>query len=57
MQSCLNGVSELGEAVLLDPHRVFIMNDGLVKIVDPDVISDGTRFVMSKGVYYAPERF
>jgi|JI6StandDraft_1071083.scaffolds.fasta_scaffold14626_4 hypothetical protein len=33
------------------------MNDGLVKIVDPDAISDGTRFVMSEGVYYAPERF
>lgn len=57
MQSCLNGISELGEPVLLEPRRIFIMNDGLVKIVDPDAISDGSRFVMSEGIYYAPERF
>lgn len=57
MQSCLNGLSELGEPVQLEPHKIFIMNDGLVKIVDPDAISDGSRFVLSQGVYYAPERF
>jgi hypothetical protein len=33
------------------------MGDGLVKIVDPDIISDGTRFIMSEGVYYSPEKF
>lgn len=57
MQSCLNGLSELGEPVQLEPHKIFIMNDGLVKIVDPDALSDGSRFVLSQGVYYAPERF
>lgn len=32
---------------MLDPKKIFIMNDGLVKIVDPDISNDGTKFLLS----------
>ena len=32
------------------------MNDGSIKIMDIDIINDGSRFIISEGVYYAPER-
>lgn len=45
---------ELSESILLQPNRVYILKDGLVKIIDPDIISNNSWYVFDENAYYSP---
>ena len=57
IQSCLYGLVEIDQSIILQPDRVYIMGDGLVKIIDPDIISGNSWFTPDENIYYSPERF
>ena len=57
LQSCLYGLMELNEKMILQTNRVFIMTDGLVKIIDADLITNNSWYMLDENLYYSPERF
>jgi hypothetical protein len=44
----------MGEWIILDPRKIFIMNDGLVKLINPNMLNKANKYVFSESIYYAP---
>ena len=40
----------------LNPKLVFIGNEGILKIINNDMINEDDRCILNKEVYYAPEK-
>jgi hypothetical protein len=33
------------------------MSDGVVKIIDPDILTNNSWYMLDENMYYSPERF
>ena len=49
-------MSELKPSLSLHPHNIFIVSDGVLKVINNEMIDEEIRCFFKKGVYYAPEK-
>ena len=40
----------------MNSRNVFIMGDGVLKVINEDIATDAWRKVIEKNVFYAPEK-
>ena len=57
-QSCANALSELRPTFSLHPRSVFIIPDGVLKVINNEMVDEEYRCIVKEadGVYYAPEK-
>lgn len=54
LQSCLNAMAYEPKYVNISPHIVFIIPEGVLKLVHVDLIDPNVRGVYSVKYYYSP---
>ena len=52
----MNALSEVKPIIALHPTLVFIVPDGLLKVINNDMITEDHRCIINESVYYAPEK-
>lgn len=56
LQSCANALGELKPVLSLHPRNVFIVPDGVLKVINNEMIDEDYRCYLKTGLYYAPEK-
>lgn len=54
MQSCVNAMIDLKPTLSIDPSKVYILSDGLLKLIHNDMIDEEYRCIVMEGINYAP---
>lgn len=55
LQSCMNAL-RLESYVNISPHLVFILPEGILKVVHTDLLDPNYRTVYNEEYYYSPEK-
>ena len=56
LQSCTNALGEVKSTLCLNPQNVFIVPDGVLKVINNDILTEEHRCIMKENTYYAPEK-
>lgn len=52
----INALGSLKPCISLHPKNIFIVPDGLLKVINNDMITEDHRCMINENVYYAPEK-
>ena len=52
----MNALEEINPAIGLHPTIIFIVADGMVKLLNNDLILEDHRCIVNEDIYYAPEK-
>ena len=56
LQSCIHAVNYDPGYVNLSPNLVFIMPEGMIKVIHRDLMDSNFRNMYNEGYYYSPEK-
>jgi len=57
LQSCIKAQLVLQKKIIISPDVIFIDEEGIVKIINPDLMVDNYQSVYQDSLYYSAEKF